>query len=127
VVVTGAGAIELEGDDDVLVLEQAPHGWLLPRVTAAVHHGGVGTLAAALAAGVPQIIRPFMGDQAFWARRAEEMGVAVPARRLTAESFAAALGTAAGLTARAQTLARALDEEDGVRAAVRRIERTIAH
>lgn len=126
VVVTGAGAIELEGDDDVLVLEQAPHHWLLPRVTAAVHHGGVGTLAAALAAGVPQVIRPFMGDQTFWARRAAELGVAVPVRRLTADSLGAALGTAAGLADRAADLAEALALEDGVTAAVRRLEATVA-
>src|SRR5690606_16355151 len=66
VVATGAGAIELDSSDDILVLDQAPHDWLLPRMSATVHHGGVGTVAAALTSGIPQVVKPFLGDQPFW-------------------------------------------------------------
>ena len=41
----------------------APLSRILPRCAALVHHGGIGTTAAALAAGIPQIIMPLSHDQ----------------------------------------------------------------
>lgn len=59
----------------VYLLEAIPHAWLFPQLAAIVHHGGAGTTAAALRAGVPSIVVPFMGDQAFWGRRVAALGV----------------------------------------------------
>lgn len=53
----------------------APFSQLLPRVAALVHHGGTGTVAQALAAGIPQLIRPMAHDQPDNARRLEKLGV----------------------------------------------------
>lgn len=125
VVATGSGAIELTGGDDILVVENVPHAWLFPRVTAAVHHGGVGTTAAALAAGIPQIINPFLGDQHFWARRAESIGVAVRLQALAAEAIAEAITGAHALTPRAQALSRSVRDEQGVAVAVTRLEQLV--
>ena len=55
----------------------APHGALLPRVSALVHHGGAGTTISALRAGIPQIIVPHFADQGFWARTVERLGVGI--------------------------------------------------
>ncbi|RIK27839.1 MAG: glycosyltransferase, partial [Anaerolineae bacterium] len=55
--------------DDFLFLESAPHDWLLPRCASVVHHGGAGTTAAGLRAGIPNIVIPFAGDQMFWGKR----------------------------------------------------------
>jgi rhamnosyltransferase subunit B len=41
----------------------APFSDLLPRVAALVHHGGIGTTAQALRAGVPQLFMPMSHDQ----------------------------------------------------------------
>jgi rhamnosyltransferase subunit B len=41
----------------------APFGWLLPRASALVHHGGIGSLAQALRAGLPQLLVPRGFDQ----------------------------------------------------------------
>jgi UDP:flavonoid glycosyltransferase YjiC (YdhE family) len=41
-----------------------PHDWLFPRCCAAIHHGGAGTTAAGLYAGIPAMAVPFFGDQA---------------------------------------------------------------
>src|SRR5436305_6257835 len=41
----------------------APFRRLLPLCRAVVHHGGVGTTAAALAAGTPQLVLPLAWDQ----------------------------------------------------------------
>ena len=125
VVATGSGAVRLSASDDVFVLDQAPHHWLLPRVSAVVHHGGVGTLAAALHAGVPQVIKPFLGDQHFWARRASDLGVAVRLGRLTPDTLAAAITTASSLAPRARTLSRSINSDRGTEAAIARLEQIV--
>ncbi len=44
------------------------------RCRLAVHHGGSGTTAACLLAGVPQLVLPVLFDQPLWARRVESLG-----------------------------------------------------
>jgi sterol 3beta-glucosyltransferase len=51
--------------DTVFIVDSISHSWLFPRVAAVVHHGGAGTTAAGLRAGVPAIVIPFFGDQPF--------------------------------------------------------------
>ncbi|KAJ7968095.1 Sterol 3-beta-glucosyltransferase [Quillaja saponaria] len=59
-----------------------PYSWLFPKCAAALHHGGSGTTAAALHAGTPQVLCPFMLDQFYWAERMHWLGVAPePVRR----------------------------------------------
>lgn len=57
------------------VLDNVPHDWLFPRIDVAMHHGGAGTTGASLRAGIPTIIKPWFGDQFFWASRVEKLGV----------------------------------------------------
>lgn len=74
--------------DDVLLVGEVAHEWLLPRVAAVVHHAGAGTAGASLRAGVPAIPVPVGFDHAFWAARLVRVGVspgALPLRKLTAE------------------------------------------
>jgi UDP:flavonoid glycosyltransferase YjiC (YdhE family) len=54
----------------------APFSGLLPRCCALVHHGGVGTLSQALAAGLPQVLMPMSHDQPDNAGRLRRLGVA---------------------------------------------------
>ena len=89
ILLAGWAGLNASGGDDVLAIEEAPLDGLLPRAAAVVHHGGVGTVGAALHAGTPQIIRPFFGDQPFWAGRLRELGVAPrPLKRVTGEALA---------------------------------------
>jgi rhamnosyltransferase subunit B len=69
----------------VLWQDYAPLRVLLPRVDALVHHGGIGTTAEALCAGVPQLVVPFAHDQFDNADRVEALkaGLRLPASRLT--------------------------------------------
>jgi len=53
----------------------APFSTLLPRCSAIVHHGGIGTTAQALKAGVPQLIMPMSHDQPDNAHRLRRLGV----------------------------------------------------
>lgn len=64
----GWGGLGDEGStpDNVYMLENTPHDWLFPRVSAVVHHGGAGTTAIGLKCGKPTMIVPFFGDQPFW-------------------------------------------------------------
>ena len=42
-------------------------------------------------AGIPTIIKPFFGDQYFWADRVEALGIGSGVRKLTVEHLTAAL------------------------------------
>jgi UDP:flavonoid glycosyltransferase YjiC (YdhE family) len=129
ILLSGWGGLRPEDlPDSVLVLDSVPHTWLFPRVAAVVHHGGAGTTAAGLRAGVPTIIIPFFGDQPFWGARIAELGVGprpVPRKRLTAERLAQAIrDTVASeeMRQRASKLGESIRSEDGVATAVEIIQ-----
>ena len=129
VVATGWGGIAPEVEsNDVLVIDQAPHDWLFPRVAAIVHHGGSGTTGAALASGRPQVVCPFVADQSHWATRVHAVGVgSEPLRQqdLAAGGLADRLARVVGdtdLRERAEGLGERIRAENGVTAAVDAIE-----
>lgn len=70
-----------------------PMARLLERSAALVHHGGIGSSARGLAAGVPQLVQPIGFDQFDNAWRLRRLGVAdeLPATRFTAARAAAKL------------------------------------
>jgi len=111
-----------------LKVDAVPHPWLFPRVSAVVHHGGMGTTAEAFRAGVPMVIVPFYADQPYWGRRAHALGVSpppIPRQELIAERLAGAMREAvsdAALRQRAVALGEKLRGEDGMGEAVRVIE-----
>lgn len=47
----------------VFVIDYVDYGSVIPRVDLVVHHGGIGTCAQSISAGVPQVIRPLAYDQ----------------------------------------------------------------
>jgi rhamnosyltransferase subunit B len=65
----------------VLPLDYAPLGSLLPYCAGIVHHGGIGTCAQAMRAGIPQVVVPMAFDQFLNAARLEQLGVGVTLRR----------------------------------------------
>ena len=130
VVSAGWGGLRPAESADLFPIESAPHDWLFPRVAAVVHHGGAGTTAAALRAGKPSIVSPFIADQFFWSWRLEKCGVAPPAIRqekLTAEDLARGLQQVlqdTAMQARATRLGEMIRQEDGVGVAAAVIEAT---
>lgn len=58
----------------IIAVDYAPFELLLGRSCTIVHHGGVGTTAQALRAGVPTLIVPFAFDQPDNAAHAERLG-----------------------------------------------------
>lgn len=65
--------------DSVHPVTYAPFDLLLPRLRALIHHGGIGTLAQGLIAGIPQLIAPFAHDQFDNAARVRQLGVGASA------------------------------------------------
>jgi hypothetical protein len=61
--------------DVLLIIQSVSHSWLLPKCAALIHHCGIGTCAAALRAGVPQIASPVMVDQPHNAKMLQRLGV----------------------------------------------------
>jgi UDP:flavonoid glycosyltransferase YjiC (YdhE family) len=122
----GLGAGKLP--DEIFAVEAIPHDWLFPRMAAVVHHGGAGTTAAGLRAGLPSVIVPFAWDQPFWGRRVWELGVGprpIPRKRLSVERLADAITAAVSdkeMRRRAQVLGERIRQEDGVANAVEAFE-----
>lgn len=55
--------------------DYVPFSQVLPRTAALIHHGGVGTTAQAIRAGVPQLIVPNAHDQPDNAMRVHRLGI----------------------------------------------------
>lgn len=58
----------------VVHFDYVPFSQLLPRAALFTHHGGIGTMAQAMRAGVPQLITPFNFDQPDNAARLKRLG-----------------------------------------------------
>ena len=129
----GWGGLGDEGNtpDNVYMLENTPHDWLFPRVSAVVHHGGAGSTAIGLKCGKPTLIVPFFGDQPFWGAMVAKAGAGsepIPYKYLTADKLAA--GITQCLTPEAQMhaaeIARNIAEEgNGAKNAVKSFHRSL--
>ncbi|GLV60553.1 hypothetical protein KDH_73720 [Dictyobacter sp. S3.2.2.5] len=116
----------------VHMTDSVPHSWLFPRMAAVVHHGGVGTTAAGLAAGIPSIVVPFFADQPFWGRRVHQLGVGprpIARRRLSVDNLTRALEQALSdqtMREKAAELGERIRTEDGIAHAISIIETQFA-
>jgi UDP:flavonoid glycosyltransferase YjiC (YdhE family) len=126
---TGWGGLKAESiPNTVFVLDSAPHSWLFPHMAAVVHHGGAGTTAEGLRAGVPSIIIPFVFDQSFWGARIKALGLGpapILQKNLTADRLASAIRTSVtdpDIRQRAKMMREAIRNENGVDNAVKLIQ-----
>jgi sterol 3beta-glucosyltransferase len=129
ILLSGWGGLRADNvPDSVYLIDSVPHDWLFPRMAGVVHHGGAGTTAAGLRAGIPTIIVPFFGDQGFWGQRVADLGVGtapIPRKQLTVERLAQAMQTAMSdpvMRQRAANLGAKIRHEDGVGNAVAIVE-----
>lgn len=103
--------------ETTFVTAYAPFSLLLPRAAALIHHGGIGTTAQALAAGIPQLAVPISFDQPDNATRMARLGVGrwLRSGRATGRRMAGALAPLlrdAGVTAACIHWRRAIAEND---------------
>jgi sterol 3beta-glucosyltransferase len=129
--IVSEGWAHLGGDappPNVYVIGDCPHDWLFARCRAVCHHGGAGTTAAGLRAGLPTVVVPFFGDQFFWGRTVADAGAGpepIPIRRLDSQTLMAAFDACRRpqVRERASELGARLRATDGVELAVQSIER----
>jgi sterol 3beta-glucosyltransferase len=133
IVLTGwGGAWQQYLSPALFALPAAPHAWLLPRCKAVLHHGGAGTTAAGLRAGIPNIVIPFAGDQPFWGRRVAALAAGpkpIPVKHLTTTGLCHAIQAAissSSMQANAARLGEKIRLEQGVSDTVRLIEQSAA-
>ena len=115
--------------EGVRAIAYAPYSMVMPRGCVTVHHAGIGTTAAAMRAGRPQVIIPFANDEFDNAARAGKLGVARTVRRseLSLKTLCAAIDGAIsdrdGCVA-AEKLGEVMrGEEDGAVVAAGELER----
>ena len=121
-----AGLSTLEESPEIFVLGKVSHDQLFRHGSVIIHHGGAGTTASALHAGVPQIIIPHFGDQFLWAREVRRLGSGIRIRR---RKWPERIGSAVSfiensiqMQETARELAAILSTEDGPGNAVRELE-----
>jgi sterol 3beta-glucosyltransferase len=109
-----------------------PHEWLFNQASMVIHHGGFGTTAATLRAGVPGIVVPHIIDQFYWGQRVFELGVGpkfISRGKLNVQNLSDAVQFIKNdetMREKAGALGRQIREEaDGVASAVRAVERTM--
>jgi UDP:flavonoid glycosyltransferase YjiC (YdhE family) len=104
----------------------APFRQLLPRCGAIVHHGGIGTTAAALEAGCPQLVLPLAWDQPDNAARITELGagLALGSRRRSSRHMSDALARlmTPEVGDRCRAIASRANGEDGLELAAKWVE-----
>jgi UDP:flavonoid glycosyltransferase YjiC (YdhE family) len=124
IVESGGGLLLVGSPDNLLKIGSVPHDWLFPRMAVVVHHGGAGTTATGIRAGVPSVAVPFIYDQPFWGRRLADLGVGtepIPFRKLSVQRLANAISRAVsdqGMREKAARLGSLIRSEDGVNKAV---------
>ncbi|CAF3575484.1 unnamed protein product, partial [Rotaria socialis] len=95
-----------------------PHDWLFQHVDGVCHHGGAGTTAAGLRAGLPTIIVPFFGDQFFWGEIVAQKKVGpapLPVKNLNTQDLVKAIQfiSEPQVKENARNISRKIRDEDG--------------
>ncbi len=114
----------------VLAIDRAPFEKLFPLADAVIHHGGAGTTAIALKAGIPMMICPILhpvGDQLFWGKQVERLGLGVapiPLKKLTVNSLLKSVTQLihTDLSVNTKRVKVGIEKEDGLRSVLDFVE-----
>jgi vancomycin aglycone glucosyltransferase len=112
--------------DKMKCIGRVSHDQLFKHGSCVIHHGGAGTTASVLHAGIPQVIIPHIGDQWFFAREVQRLCVGL---ELKCKKWPEQLLKAVKIIERsdrmqenAKEVASLLNREDGPRTAVHELE-----
>ncbi|MFK8102806.1 MAG: glycosyltransferase [Saprospiraceae bacterium] len=120
----------IKKNERVFAVDQAPFDLLFPLADYVLHHGGAGTTAIALQAGLPQMICPILhpfGDQYFWGKQVEAQGIGVapiPLAKLTLRKLEQSIIqlTTGAYQEKAQSMGQKIKTEDGLAKALALVE-----
>ncbi|MEY3496827.1 MAG: hypothetical protein RJA80_1050 [Actinomycetota bacterium] len=117
----GWGGLELpnqyKNDDSIRFVDGISHSKIFPKVRAIMHHGGVGTVHAALRAGTVSIIVPFIVDQPWWADRLHKLNLgpkALPLRKFTKKNVIKRIIETSTYQGRVKEIAKLMQQDNGV-------------
>ena len=127
IIQSGWAGLTIENSDaKICIIPRVSHDQLFKYASMVIHHGGAGTTASVLHAGVPNIVIPHMGDQWFFAHEVKRLGVGVEVKRITwpedLEKAVLTVEKARNIRLRASRLAQQLSKENGPSNAVRILE-----
>jgi rhamnosyltransferase subunit B len=123
-------SVSPEQREDVLNVPFAPFSQVFPTCAAVIHHGGIGTIAQCLRAGVPSLVVPGGMDQPFNAAQVmqRKAGVWIPRKRYTARRVEQALKALLCIPTyqeQARKIQAQVMHEDGVAALCAAVERVL--
>ena len=128
IILSGWSGIGNRSTADICYIEAIPHDWLLTRCNLVVHHGGAGTTAAGLRAGIPNIVIPFTADQPFWGKCVYKVGAGpkpILVKNLSVQRLSEAMVKAENNIVRtyAQVIGQKIKSENGVGNTVKLVEK----
>lgn len=125
----GRGGLDADAlPPTVIMVGDVPHDDVFPLMAGVVHHGGGGSVAAALRSGVPSMALPVFADQTYWGEQIAALGVGPdphPAKKVTVDQLTVAICRLLNdepMSRRAAELGARLRLEDGVATAVAAID-----
>jgi rhamnosyltransferase subunit B len=123
-------SISPEQPEDVQHISFAPFSTVFPACAAVIHHGGIGTIAQCLRAGVPSLVVPGGMDQPFNAAQMAQRkaGLWIPRKRYTtrrAEKALKALLSTPIYQEHARKIQAQIMQEDGVATICTAVERIL--
>jgi UDP:flavonoid glycosyltransferase YjiC (YdhE family) len=112
---------------EAFLFPAGPQDWLFRQAGVVINHGGIGTVARAIRAGVPLLVEPYGNDQFYNARQVVAIGAgaAVNPHRLTAEGLARVIEgkvMVPEVRERVREMSRQFDSEAALATAVGQIE-----
>ncbi len=118
----GLREVKIKDGPKVMSIESAPFELLFPLANYIIHHGGAGTTATALKAGLPQMICPVLhpfGDQYFWGKQIEKKKIGpkpIPLKKLSIQNMLDGLAVLCQkeIEQNAKDLKNKLAEENGL-------------
>ncbi len=116
-------------DKNIKFVDGVSHAKLFPKVKAIMHHGGVGTVHAALRAGTVSIITPFIVDQPWWADRLNRLNLgpkSLPLWKFTKHNVIKRINQTSQYKENVQNIAKIMREDNGIENTLNLIEKFLS-